>query len=158
LEWLKPRLNVDGSLPPALFEAGSRRGNPAYGAIETLCKGLEVQLPQDVSFRDKDGHGRHEARIRWWEPELNTYRQAAIGPPEFTERIPDLPFPDALRPQPHAGPPVFFGHYWFTGEPTVLRENAACLDYSAGHDGPLVAYRWDGESRLSSDRMWSSGG
>lgn len=153
LEWLAHRVNADGSLANHLYLEGSRRGHRTFEAIEALCKGLEVRLPEGVSFQDKDGAVRREARIRWWELQLDTYRQAAIGPPDLTQRIPDLPLPEHQRPEPYMGPPVFFGHYWFTGQPKVLRENAACLDYSVVRGGPLVAYRWDGEDRLTSDRL-----
>jgi hypothetical protein len=34
----------------------------------------------------------------------------------------------------------------------------ACVDYSAGKGGPLVAYRWDGEEELRNDRFVSVGG
>ena len=33
---------------------------------------------------------------------------------------------------------------------TILTPKAACVDYSAGKGGQLVAYRWDGESDLDS--------
>lgn len=42
--------------------------------------------------------------------------------------------------------PVFFGHYWLTGEPAILSPHAAWVDYSAGKGGPWS--RTDGmESR-----------
>lgn len=148
IEWLGPRCSAGHVLPRDLYEPASRKGDRAHAAIEAVCKGLEVPLPAGCTFSDKDGNERHEARIRWWETQLDTYRQAAIGPPELVERIPDLPFPDALRPSPYQGPPVFFWHYWFTGEPRALGEKAACLDYSVGRGGPVVAYRWEGEGRL----------
>ena len=44
--------------------------------------------------------------------------------------------------------PVFFGRYWWTGIPGPLAPKVACVDYSAGMGGPLVAYRWDGEEEL----------
>ena len=47
--------------------------------------------------------------------------------------------------QAQSRPPVIFGHYWFTGNPAVISPSFACVDYSAAKDGPLVAYRWDGE-------------
>ena len=34
-----------------------------------------------------------------------------------------------------------------------LAPNIACLDYSAGYGGPLVAYRFDGERILSPDKF-----
>jgi hypothetical protein len=42
---------------------------------------------------------------------------------------------------PEDAKPVFFGHYWLTGAPVLQAQNALCLDYSAGMDGPLLAYR-----------------
>lgn len=156
IQWLEQRVNADRTLPDQLFVDGSDRKYPAFKAIEVLCKGLEVPLPDGISFRDKDGRERHEARIRWWLPELETYRRAAIGPPDLTERIPDLEFPETLRPDPYSGPPVFFGHYWFTGDPHLLSERIACLDFSVANGGPLVAYRWDGEERLESARLVQS--
>jgi hypothetical protein len=52
---------------------------------------------------------------------------------------------------------VIFGHYWFTGTPAVISPRVACVDYSAAKDGPLVAYRWDGESELSSNSIGKEG-
>ncbi|MEZ5751592.1 MAG: hypothetical protein R3D60_06390 [Paracoccaceae bacterium] len=51
--------------------------------------------------------------------------------------------------------PVFFGHYWLSGDPVLQAPNALCLDYSAGKDGPLVTYELHpGEMLLSTDRVW----
>ncbi len=48
---------------------------------------------------------------------------------------------------------MFFGHYWFTGVPRVLDNNAACVDYSVGKGGPIVAYRWNGEQTLHAENF-----
>jgi hypothetical protein len=37
--------------------------------------------------------------------------------------------------------PVFFGHYWLSGEPDMKNPSAICLDYSVAKDGILVACR-----------------
>ena len=52
-------------------------------------------------------------------------------------------------------PPLFFGHYWLDPKATKhpLASNVACLDYSAGYGGPLVAYRFDGEAILKPDKF-----
>jgi len=42
----------------------SRRGSAAYQAAEVLLKGPEVSLPPGCFFFDKDGHKRHDVRIR----------------------------------------------------------------------------------------------
>ncbi len=60
--------------------------------------------------------------------------------------------PPVADPDISAGP-IIVGHYWFTGTPEVLTPYVACVDYSAGKDGPLVAYRWSGEPTLSNDRF-----
>lgn len=35
--------------------------------------------------------------------------------------------------------PLFFGHYWLTGNPAQLSEKAAWVDYSIAKGGKLVA-------------------
>ena len=74
-------------------------------------------------------------------------------PGEQLSTIPDLPLSGTDHPTayPVEAPPIFFGHYWLNGKPSVQTRNAVCLDYSAGKDGSLVAYQWhdaDGQSRL----------
>jgi hypothetical protein len=49
--------------------------------------------------------------------------------------------------------PVFFGHYWLTGTPSLQSQRHACVDYSAGKGGPLVAYRYESEPDLSPERF-----
>jgi hypothetical protein len=145
-------------LTPELVAAASRKGRIEYRTVEGLAKGIEVPLPDGYWFEDKDGHRRTEIRVRWWEPAGATYRQAAIVDEAQRDRIPDLPMP----PRGHVGyddaKPVFFGHYWMTGAPTVLAPRIACVDYSAGKEGDLVAYRWDGEPTLDASRFATSNG
>ena len=53
-------------------------------------------------------------------------------------------------------PAVFFGHYWLDpgrANKRPFASNVACLDYSAGSGGPLVAYRFDGEQILNPDKF-----
>jgi len=132
---------------------GSREEHWAFNALETVCKGPEVELPKGISFKDKGGKVRREVRVRWWQDDLSTFRKAAIGPPGDMDMIPDDPMPPEWRSHPYVGPPVIFGHYWFTGKPAVISPKFACVDYSAAKDGPLVAYRWDGERQLSSAKL-----
>jgi len=54
---------------------------------------------------------------------------------------------------------VFFGHYWFNTDLdglNVINPKAACVDFSAVRQGPLVAYRWSGESELISKNLITS--
>lgn len=49
--------------------------------------------------------------------------------------------------------PVFMGHYWMKGEPVIQTSRVCCVDYSAGRGHKLCAYRWDGETSLSNDKL-----
>jgi hypothetical protein len=153
IDLLQKAMGSSQRLTDEMILVGSRKGHPIYAAIEIVCKGLEVELPPGISFKDKEGKIRHEVRVRWWEEDLSTYRKAAIGPSGDMEMIPDAPMPAEWVGHPYVGPPVLFGHYWFSGTPRVISSRFACLDYSAARDGPLVAYRWDGEAELSSEKM-----
>lgn len=153
MEVLRPVLGPEKTLTDDAVLLGSREGHPVFEALEVVCKGPEVPLPAGVSFSDKGGKIRHEVRVRWWQEDLSTYRKAAIGPSGDMEMIPDVPLPEEWKGHPYSGPPVLFGHYWFTGAPSVISARFACLDYSVARGGPLVAYRWDGETELSSDKL-----
>ena len=133
---------------------GATKGTPTYDAIETILKGPEVDM-NGVWYRDKDGHPRHEARLRWWDGNATTLRAAALIPPgtqlfasDGTEvdELPDEPL-DSVVP-PYTGPePVLFGHYWWRKESAEeINPLATCLDYSVAKNGVLRAYRWDGKA------------
>ena len=49
--------------------------------------------------------------------------------------------------------PVVIGHYWMGGAVEPRSDRVSCVDYSAVAGGQLVAYRFDGESTLSHDKM-----
>jgi hypothetical protein len=136
-------------LTPALVAAASRRDSMAHRVVEGLIKGLEVELPPGHGFSDKDGHHRKHARIRWWDPAALTYRQAGIVEPGAPGELPDTPMREGAPHGYDGDQPVFFGHYWMTGIPRPLAPRVACVDYSAGKGGPLVAYRWEGEPELA---------
>lgn len=153
MDRLQPVMGPGQTLTDDLILSGSRKGQWEYKAIETICKGPEVELPEGFSFKDKDGKKRNEVRVKWWQDDLSTYRKAAQGPREEVAKIPDIPMPPEWVGHPYIGPPVLFGHYWFTGRPEVISSRFACLDYSAARDGPLVAYRWDGEDELKTEKL-----
>jgi len=148
MQMLKPHLTAENQLTPELMVAASRAGQVEFRAVEGLTKGLEAELPSGHSFIDKDGHVRHNVRIRWWNSNANTYRELALMPDDMRERLPSIPLADDARSRYDDSKPVFFGHYWMIGTPTMQSPTAACVDYSAAKDGPLVAYRWDGEPML----------
>lgn len=148
LDFLEPLL-VDRKLGTCMVVAASRRERKEFIAVECLLKGLEIKLPEGVTFEDKDGHARSNVRLRWWDPLATTYRRAAIlGDMRKEEELPDVPIPLDARVEYRDTKPVFFGHYWMTGAPAPQTAKCACVDYSAGKGGPLVAYRWQGEAEL----------
>ena len=133
--------------------------HPIYRATENLLKGPEATLPDGRFIADKDGHHRHEVRLAWWRADAETWRDAAISVPE-PDQLPTTPLPDDVRAESYGeeNPPVFFGHYWMTGEVKIQSPNTFCLDYSAGLDGPLLAYSLeDPAAPLSLSRITSFG-
>ena len=151
---IAPLLKPGHRLDRELVVAASRRGSMEHRAVETLINGIEIDLPAGHEFHDKGGHRRrvshHRVRTRWWDAAADTYRKAAILDEPARTALPNTPIPSSALLGYDGDKPVFFGHYWWTGIPEPLATNVACVDYSAGLDGPLVAYRWDGEPVLDS--------
>ena len=145
---LSQHLVTGNRLTPDLMARASSPKTMEFRTVEGLTKGLEVDLPEGHIFHDKDGHVRHNVRIRWWDQSATTYRDLALMPEHLRSELPDIAIPAGIQPEYDRQKPVFFGHYWMTGTPKLLSSKAACVDYSAAKDGPLVAYRWDGESEL----------
>jgi hypothetical protein len=135
----------------------AQKGLPEHDWIEKLLKGIEIQLPENYLYTDKDGIERSEIRIKWWK-QLNaeTYQSLSVKP---DMRLPEgLVSSDVLKTipvYPKSDPAVFVGHYWATGEPQVLSHNVCCVDYSVAKAGKLVAYRWNGENTLSEKNLVS---
>ena len=116
-------------------------------------EGLEVRLPQGHSFFDHSGVERFDVRARWWLEAPESFRDIAIVDDDQVERMPQASLPADYVAAPVDGAPVFVGHYWMSGVPQLQTPKVACLDYSAAKDGPLVAYRWDGEDVLDAARF-----
>jgi hypothetical protein len=125
MDLLRPLLGPNQTLTEEAILLGSRTGHPVYEAIEIVCKGPELEIPNGLSIMDEGGKIRRTVRVKWWETQGHTY----------------------------SGPPVFFGHYWFDAPPRVISTQFACLDFSVANGGPLVAYRWDGEAELMTGKM-----
>jgi hypothetical protein len=146
-------------LTDELLHASCYKNQWQYAAIETILKGKEIPLPDGHVFHDKDGNARHDIRVRWWDQSAGTYLQAYMGPESARTQIPDDEIAgDHLIEYSTDEPPVFLGHYWMEGDPKPLAPNIACTDYSvAKPGGKLVAYRWDGERSLESDKFVAVG-
>src|SRR5690606_36713837 len=100
--------------------------------IEETQKGKEMQTPEGLSLKDKDGNERCEVRVRWWEdPAEMTYHSLSVLPLDVLPNKPVVM--DDSRSSAyyrHNEKPVFFGHYWLKGEPMLYKGNVCCLDYS----------------------------
>lgn len=147
----------DHHLGEELLRMSCRNDTWQFKAVETILKGKEIPLKPGASFKDKDGNVRHNIRVRWWDREATSYKDAFMGPETARTHIPDDQIEgDHMVEYSHESPPVFLGHYWMEGEPVPLAPNIACLDYSvAKPGGKLVAYRWDGEQILEPGKyMW----
>ena len=136
--------------------------------IRDSLKGPEAPL-DGYSYTDKDGHRRSHGRVTWWDPAATTLASGirlgkgwqVLDPDEApVGQLPDSPLPEWVRgitpTDPHRSP-VCFGHYWFREEDglEVIDNKAACVDYSAVKGGSLVAYRWSGESELTTDNLFA---
>ena len=162
MEFLAPALLPGNRLSPELMVAATREPDDdekdtpqptTFKAAEAVTKGVEIPLPTGHVFTDKDGIKRNRVRVRWWDAGAVNYRRAAIYGELEQEQLPEHPIPEHARVGYAGEKPVVFGHYWFSlrpsQEPQPLTDKAACVDYSAGKGGPLVAYRWEGEAALS---------
>lgn len=156
--WDPASMNVLGG--PTLTDEmlTAEKGSALYEAIEIVLKGPELDLGGRC-YLDKDGTPRRKARHRWWDPEATTLATAAEIPNGVVAcdggdfgRLPDDPLPAGL-PAWSPGAPVLYGHYWRRGVPTVDGPTSACLDWSVVRGGPLVAYRWSGESELTTTNL-----
>jgi hypothetical protein len=163
MEYLTPRLLAGARLSAELMQAATQE--PAseneldspepslFKAVGMLLKGLEVGLPGDRRFTDRSGLPRSRARVRWWASGPAAYREVILLEDSLRKELPEIPIPVQLPTGQIDGKPLFFGHYSLSGTPRPLLPQVACVDYGAGHHGPLTAYRWDGETVLAANNF-----
>ncbi|WP_417689393.1 metallophosphoesterase [Pseudidiomarina sp.] len=142
----------NGALLDHAWQLGARRGHELYDAIEVMAKGWEIELPEGYSFRDKSQHERFHIRTQWWRDDSRLYRDIALGVDDVSN-LPSGEVPGSALPGYDHAKPLFLGHYWMKGQPCLQSAKIACVDWSAGKGGPMVAYRFDGESELSNDKF-----
>lgn len=146
------KLTTDKVLAEAAWRKVAKKGSDEYEAAETILKGVEYKLPEGLCFHDSNKHERTEARISFWVEDVHTTHNALMDTEAIRHKIPleKLPVLELV-----SGKPVFFGHYWMRGEPILTGPRYACLDFSVAQGGHLVAYRWSGETELSSKNLIS---
>lgn len=150
IAYLKTRL-INNRLPENLIEESADSSKQLYIDIETVLKGKEMQLPNQLSFHDKDGNIRYRTRIKWWleAHESNIRDLSVINLPQLPND--EIPADILGTPYRKSDVPVFFGHYWLKGLPSLFAGNVCCTDFSVAKGGHLVAYRWNGELVLKED-------
>ena len=145
------RIAPDGRITPEMLVDASTEGTIEYNAIETLLKGVEIELPEGISFLDKDNHPRSAVRVQWWNETAISLGDMALPFGVDIGEAAQLPVPNEIPRYGESEVPCFIGHYWLHGVPAPLSPNVACLDYSVAKQGKLVAYRWSGERTLTED-------
>ncbi len=126
-------------------------------ARKLLTCGVEWDLPAGKSIVDKEGHRHGEARLAVWRHGAERLRDIALVPSGCEDGVPDIGIPAQYRMDAVDGKPILFGHHWFSGPVRLESPKVACLDWSAARDGPLVAYRWDGETHLEHEHLVAVG-
>ena len=161
VERVRAELNPDATfsdelLKDPIMKGLFDKGTQLFKDVEILLKGVEVTLPNGITFstghkspssNPKKLYKRDEARIKWWKQGHKTWCEAVLipsMPPELTgllltdEASAEMYYYDGKAP-------IFFGHYWMDGTPTLCAPNAICVDWSIGIEddtrGVLAAYR-----------------
>ena len=154
IKYLANLLNQNHTLSKALLVTAIPPGSPEHDAIELILKGPETRLPDGGRHTDKEGTQRSHVRVAWWMPPSTCWSAATRPPNIITGSHGDQRVPTKMGlGYSLASPPVLFGHYWFSGQPSPLAPNVACLDYSVAKGEKLCAYRWSGESVLSENNF-----
>lgn len=155
IDCLKSQPMYGAKLTEELIYESVSEGSRFNLAIEETLKGKEISMPPGLTFTDKDGEVRKEIRIKWWEdPSKISYKNISMEPLDsLPDTSVDTSFLKSTNFYAEDKKPVFFGHYWLKGNPSINRNNICCLDYSVAKEGKLVAYRFDGEQVLSNEKL-----
>ena len=148
---LRDTLENDRLTEDLIYES-VKKGTEFNNALEDNLKGKEIRMPIGLTFTDKDGAIRHDIRVKWWEnPSRITYKDYSVEP---IDNLPLSPVQSHHKDYySENDKPVFFGHYWLKGNPSLYRNNICCLDYSVANGGLLAAYRFDGEKVLDESKF-----
>ena len=142
-------------LDDTFLATSMQHGSEPNRIVERLLKGTDLVLPEGVTIRGADGIERDRIRTKFWKRHPETYGDVLFQPDKLPEEWMQRPLTEQDKQRLlHYGKSekaLFIGHYWRRGTPRLIRDNIACLDYSAVKGGRLVAYRIGGESRLSND-------
>ena len=146
--------NATGTRMSDEFLFGSHaKGSALMDARKLLSCGVEWDLPNGMQLSGKGGEKHQAIRIANWRHWAKRLSEVAMVSEGNQVNVPDIEIPAHIPMDSIKGTPIFVGHHWFSGVPTIETPRLACLDYSAAAGGPLVAYRWDGEHELGNDKL-----
>ena len=152
---VRPHLTSSLALGEELFTGFYERDTAEFLSIEVLLKGIERELPDNMSYVDSQGTERTSTRMKWWAAHDRWVDAVVDSEGNITSQL-DPSY--ALDPPIYhydGDAPVFFGHYWMRGVPHILTPKAICLDWSVAKEGRLAAYRWYPDEEIN-DRRWVS--
>jgi hypothetical protein len=157
------QINPELSLRDAGFlERSVRKGSHENLIVERLLKGTDIPLPDGITMMGGDGVIRSRFRAKFWKSLPETYGDVVFQPDQIPSALLGRPLSREERGRlvhySQSEKPLFVGHYWRRGTPRLIRNNIACLDYSAVRSGSLVAYRFNaGDRQLHQEQLvWVS--
>lgn len=125
--------------------------------LDRILRGTSLKLPGNRSMTAKDGMVRQFFRTKFWSQNPQIYSDVVFQPDPLPSELTHLRLSESEKEKllyyPETEKPLFFGHYWMSGVPSIIRSNIACLDYSAVKYGRLVAYRMDNEKQLNNGKF-----
>ncbi|OZG74010.1 serine/threonine protein phosphatase [Hahella sp. CCB-MM4] len=147
----------DAVIDEDFLHASTVRESFAGHVMDRLLRGTDMPLPKGLAMKSGDGYVRTFFRTKFWAEDPDTYDDVVFQPDGLPEAVKHRPLADSERERlvfygPEE-PPLFVGHYWLSGHPRPVRQNIACLDYSAVKYGKLAAYRMNGERVLKKENF-----
>jgi len=123
-------------------------------------KGVDFQVPRDLLVFDDDGRPHRSFRMKWWEnPEGKTFKDVSM---ESRFELPAYTIPKEIvsfrNPYSEENPIVFFGHYSLVDNHGILSDNICCVDSGVSRSGKLLAYSWNGETKLQESHFVTANG
>lgn len=149
---------------PQFLQDASVSHSLAGSISDRLLRGVNIAIPGGQHLFSKEGYQRRTFRAKFWvKPTAQMqYKDVVFQPDRLPDEILSQQLDSRVFEQfvsyGEDEQPLFLGHYWLKGNPAVLADNIACLDYSAIIKGRLMAYRFDGEKQLDVDKfVWVDG-
>jgi hypothetical protein len=118
-----------------------------------VLKGPKAALPAGCKYFDNYGIERDRVRLSWWRRVARTLWDMAVVEDVGAEALESLPPPQEWLDR-CKGYLTFIGHYWMSGNPSLIADDVVCVDFSVAKDGVLTAYRLElGAERADPSRF-----